>query len=289
MRRVALCFIGALAYSQQVADTSYNPPVDKPAYAAGKGPLVLVDEAHFNFHTIAGRYGAFARLLTRDGYNVKANTAVFAAASLKDARILVIANALHESNKDQWTPPNPSAFSADEIAAVIRWVKQGGSLFLIADHMPFAGAAATLGSALGITFTNGYVRAPNKQGSGPDLFTRASGALADHTITKGIDSLATFTGSAFRGSGKLEPIITLGPGFASLASDNSGGVTKVDDVDGWLQGAVFRLGKGRVAVFGEAAMFSAQVAGPKRAPMGMNHERASNNWRFLLNLIHWLS
>jgi hypothetical protein len=284
MKQTALFFAVVLAYGQQVADTSYNPSIDKPAYPEGKGPLVLVDEAHFNFHTIAGRYGAFARLLTRDGYNVKANTAVFTPASLKAARILVIANAVHESNKNQWAPPNPSAFTAAEIAAVIRWVEEGGSLFLIADHMPFAGAASTLGSALGITFTNGYVRAPDRQGPPPDVFTRDSG-LADHSITKGIDSLATFTGSAFRGSGKLEPIITLGPGFISLASDKS----KIADVDGWLQGAVLRLGKGRVALFGEAAMFSAQVTGPNRTPMGMNHPRASNNWRFLLNLIHWLS
>jgi hypothetical protein len=37
-----------------------------------------------------------------------------------------------------------------------------------------------------------------------------------------------------------------------------------------LQGALLKFGKGRVAVFGEAALFSAQVAGPARFPMGMN-------------------
>jgi len=60
-------------------------------------------------------------------------------------------------------------------------------------------------------------------------------------------------------------------------------------VKGWYQGAVMRFGKGRVAVFGEAAMFSAQVAGPTRRPMGMNAPIAARNPQFLLNVMHWLS
>jgi len=50
-----------------------------------------------------------------------------------------------------------------------------------------------------------------------------------------------------------------------------------------------RVGKGRVAVFGEAAMFSAQLAGPNKAPMGMNAPIAAQNPQFLLNVMHWLS
>jgi hypothetical protein len=44
-----------------------------------------------------------------------------------------------------------------------------------------------------------------------------------------------------------------------------------------------------VAVFGEAAMFSAQLAGPARMPMGMNHPLAKQNTQFALNVMHWLS
>jgi hypothetical protein len=58
---------------------------------------------------------------------------------------------------------------------------------------------------------------------------------------------------------------------------------------GLLQGAVVRHGQGRVAAFGEAAMFSAQLAGPKKTPMGMNDPTAGQNYRFALNLLHWLS
>ena len=60
-------------------------------------------------------------------------------------------------------------------------------------------------------------------------------------------------------------------------------------IEGWCQGAVMKVGDGRVAVFGEAAMFSAQVAGPKQQPMGMNAPGAEQNHQLLLNVMHWLT
>ncbi|MBL0063147.1 MAG: hypothetical protein IPP40_17115 [bacterium] len=61
------------------------------------------------------------------------------------------------------------------------------------------------------------------------------------------------------------------------------------DVSGWYQGAVKQFGKGRVAVFGEAAMFSAQLAGPNKNPVGMNSPEAPQNAQLLLNTMHWLA
>jgi hypothetical protein len=49
------------------------------------------------------------------------------------------------------------------------------------------------------------------------------------------------------------------------------------------------VGRGRVAFFGEAAMFSAQVAGREKRPMGMNAPLAEQNAQFALNTLHWLS
>src|SRR5688572_5488843 len=126
---IAYLAIGTLA--QQVSDTAFAPPIPNPMYKTGKGPVVLLDEAHFNFHTADGRYLPFATLLRRDGYDVRASKLPFSKASLKDAKILVIANAQAESNK--------SAFTDEEVRAVSDWVKAGGSLFLIVDHMPFPG------------------------------------------------------------------------------------------------------------------------------------------------------
>ena len=54
------------------------------------------------------------------------------------------------------------------------------------------------------------------------------------------------------------------------------------------QGAFMEYGKGRIVFFGEAAMFSAQLAGPQKQKMGMNHPSASQNHQLLLNIVHWL-
>jgi hypothetical protein len=59
---------------------------------------------------------------------------------------------------------------------------------------------------------------------------------------------------------------------------------------GLLQGAALAFGKGRVAVFGEAAMCSVQLGGgARRVPMGMNDPAAPQNPQFLLNIMHWRS
>ena len=59
--------------------------------------------------------------------------------------------------------------------------------------------------------------------------------------------------------------------------------------EGKLQGALLEIGQGRVAVFGEAAMFTAQLAGPQAVPMGLNAPGAEQNKQFALNVIHWLT
>src|SRR5688500_8407838 len=151
---VLICW-SSLSYAQQVADSSYNPPVENPAYPLGAGPAIYIDQAHQNFHTLSGRFKPFATLLERDGYKVLASDVKFSKAALQPARILVIANAIHPHNEFQWSLPTPSAFSEEEILAVNEWVKTGGSLFLIADHMPFPGAAEQLAASFGIKFYNG--------------------------------------------------------------------------------------------------------------------------------------
>jgi hypothetical protein len=47
-------------------------------------------------------------------------------------------------------------------------------------------------------------------------------------------------------------------------------------------------GKGRVIVLGEAAMLSAQLAGPNKMAFGMNRPGIDNR-QLALNIVHWLS
>ena len=281
----------------QVADTTFNPHLPPPAFSVGQGPRVLLDEAHNNFHTVAGRYAPFVKIIRRDGFVVEPTRSRFSDATLATATILVIANAMADRNKGNWSLPTPSAFGRDEIDAVRRWVMSGGSLLLIADHMPFGGATADLASAFGVYMTNGFAT-DGRCSADEFVFTRADGLSRSHPITRGrnatehIDSVRTFTGQAFRGDSSVRPLLVLAPETVLLLPVEAwkfSDATPRMAADGMLQGAALTLGRGRVAVFGEAAMFSAQVSGAERRPMGMNAPAAGQNPQFLLNVMHWLA
>ena len=285
------------ARAQQVPDTAFVPTVSAPAWTLGKGPRLLIDGAHSNFHTVDGRYAPFARLAARDGYRVAGSTSRFTDSSLAGVDVLVIANALApENDTGEWKLPNPSAFTADEIAAVRRWIERGGALLLIADHMPFAGAAESLGVALGVSFVNGFAYDAKKN----SLFRYArSAGIAPHPVFNGrnakerVDSIVAFTGSAFWLPGGGTPLLTIPPGsrvlMPSVAWQFSDATASMSAL-GMLQGATLSIGRGRVFVAGEAAMFSAQRSGPQGAGrMGFNDPTAPQNAQFALNVLHWLS
>ncbi|HEY6124508.1 MAG TPA: DUF4350 domain-containing protein [Steroidobacteraceae bacterium] len=287
----------ATAAAQQVPDREYRPAIGKPEYASGQGPVVCVDEAHHNFHTLAERFWAFGSLLKQDGYQVVPSVSAFDASSLARCAVLVISNAQpSDAEWDQYPYPTPSAFTDAEIAAVHRWVGKGGALLLIADHMPLAGAAAKLAAAFDVEFMDGFaVRDP--QSREPDLFRAANQTMRDHVIVRGrnapesVASIRTFTGQAFRAP-KAEPLLVIPAGYVGLMPKKAWEFTadtRRVAIEGWLQGAVQEVGKGRAAFFGEAAMFSAQLAGPDKQPMGMNAPGAESNFRFTLNLLHWLT
>jgi hypothetical protein len=125
---IILLTIEGFVLAQQEPDLNFKPALPRPAYESGKGPRIAIDEGHHNFHTADGRYKPFAQLLRRDGYRVDSLRQAFTAESLKSTDVLVISNALHERNAMDWSPPNPSAFTPDEITALQTWIKKGGSL-----------------------------------------------------------------------------------------------------------------------------------------------------------------
>lgn len=305
MRIVEWLLCGAMAVvlapgvtGQQVGDTLFVPELSTPAFSPGTGPRVLVDEGHGNFHTLSGRFQSFARLVELDGFLVKEHPGTISGESLRDADLLVIANALNERNVGgvNWTLPTPSAFSDSEVESVRSWVSGGGALLLIADHMPFPGAAMELARAFGFELNNGF--AVDTTAQGPLVFRRSGGSLGAHSVTQGtspgesIDSIATFTGEGFRAPPEATVLLELPGNYVSLMPEVAwefGPETPRVDVGGWAQGAVLEYGEGRVAVFGEAAMFTAQRTGPERRPMGMNAPIAHQNPQFVVNLVRWLT
>lgn len=301
IKNIIICFLIAnMAVivplcAQQVEDTTYSPSIRSPRYEYGTGPVIMIDAAHFNFHTKEGRFKPFATLLERDGYQVKSLHSKISAAALQECSILVLSNALSELNSQRWYRPVLSAFTPEEIRVIKDWVASGGSLFLIADHMPFAGAASDLASVFGFRFTDGFAMLPGS--NTPAFFSYDDQSLHHTLVTPGhpsfeaVDSIVTFTGQAFEIPGDATPVLTFGEGWVNLLPDTAwvfDETTKTESIGGWSQGAYKVTGKGKIYVSGEAAMFSAQLAGPNQIKMGMNAPYASHNYQLLLNIIHWL-
>ena len=289
-------FWGLPLLAQQVPDLEFDPKIEHPAYPKGKGPVILVDEAHHNFHKISTRYAAFANVLAKDGYRVEPNKETFSKQALKRAKILVIANAVHASDTSDWILPNPSAFTPSEIEQVVKWVQEGGSLILIADHMPMPGATEDLAKNFGFTFYNGFAT-DTTAGLFPgskkelDVFTKKAGTLAEHPVNQGIDQVATFTGQAFQIPPQAVSLLAFDDKYKILLPDTAwrfSQSTKRIPIRGFSQGAVLTYGKGRVAVFGEAAMFTAQRKGKDKIPFGLNSTEAPQNLPFLLHVVQWL-
>ena len=288
--------IAPASSAQQVPDTTFSPPVVSPAFAPGMGPVVLIDQGHHNFHTLGGRFAPFARLVARDGFVPRAHTGPFTRATLDSARVLVVSNALGERNVEDWHLPVSPAFDTSEVRVVEAWVRDGGSLLLVADHMPFGGAAENLAAAFGVLLSNGF--AQNADGETEFVLRRGDGLLRSHPVTDGrgpgerVDSVKVFTGEAFRATVPVDPLLVMGPGSVLLLPEVAwqfSPLTPQIRADGMLVGAALTHGRGRVVVFGEAAMLTAQLAGPQRVPVGMNAPEAAHHPRLVLNTVRWLA
>lgn len=291
---ILFCDIPTLS-AQQVTDANADVSVATPAYPQELGPLVLIDGGHQNLHQVDGGFAPFAGLLRADGYRVKGTDGPITTASLTGARILVIANPIHPSNVGNWVNPCPSAFTAPEIAAIKAWVEQGGRLLLIADHMPFAGAAGDLAAAFGFTYANGFANRANPSWP-PDRFSRQQQTLLDHPATQGlrpgehIDSLAAFTGSAVKAPAGAQVIARFSSEHRLLLPDTAwrfNAQTPREPLDDYALGATLNVGKGMVACFTEAAMFTAQLVNGN-TQVGFTAPAAPQNKQFILNLVHYL-
>jgi len=284
---------------RQYSDSSYAPPPFEAMFQNGSHPLVAIDEAHHNFHTREGRYAPFASVLEMDGFRVISHGEPFRKRHLKEPDILVISNALPASSLEKWEAPTAPAFTEKEIRHLEKWVRKGGRLLLMADHMPMGGAAADLAAAFGLTFYDSF--ADNQLTLGrAELFKKADGSLASNHLTLGsetrfeVDSVMSFTGQAFQIPPHATSILNCREGWISFLPQVAWQFdedTPRLDSEGWSQGAFLEHGEGKVVAFGEAAMFSAQIAELQDRTIlaGMNHPMAKNNYRLLLNAMRWLA
>lgn len=303
---VYLAVLAAASYSQQVADPNFDARVAHPAFAKTH-PQVLIDEAHNNFHTAAGRYKPFADLIANDGYSVASNKEPFQKKILHNYQILIIANALGAAQQNMPEAGQP-AFTDAECDAVRDWVRAGGSLLLIADHAPFGAAAEKMAQRFGVDMSKGHTSDPANHDAETGnmsflVFTRENNLLADHPITRGrnaaerVNHILTFTGQSLKGPAGSVALLRLADTALDItrpargaARDEGAALDRLPDGSPLPPGATARVtqnarggtsaagraqsvalifGKGRVIVMGEAAMLSAQVVrGPAAQMLG---------------------
>lgn len=136
---------------QQVTTPDSSRPTARPAYEPNKGPVIAIDEAHKNTHTYASPpFRGLVELLQRDGYRPRPFPQAISASSLKEVDVLIL------GGPGGWEGPDASLSDA-EVTAVMEWIRGGGSLLLLLDHMPAplnnAKLAAALGWPIGTTDT----------------------------------------------------------------------------------------------------------------------------------------
>lgn len=285
-------------FAQQVIDSLFVGNVDNPAYSLNQGPLILVDAFHNNGKTLNNGFSPIADILIKDGYKLSSLNREFVTTQIDSTSILVIIDALHEINIDNWKLPTPSAFTDLEINKINNWVKNGGNLLLVADHMPFPGASKKLAEEFGIEWINGFVIDSLRW----DLseFIKDDNTLLEHAITQGrfndesIDAVFSYYGSGFKIN---NPNITglfkfINKDIVSYQTEEAWKMfphTPLLPTSNLYQAAALEHGKGRVVIVAESSLFSAQLVGKNRKPIGINYIEKGQNLQFVLNLFHWLS
>jgi len=296
---------GAAIAQQQVNDPDFSPRVESPAISK-KHRRIAIDEAHRNFHTRDGRYKPFAALMESDGFEVSA-APNFDARSLMAVDILVIANAMGDFLDNTTGAVRNGAmgpaFTPTECDMVRDWVRGGGSLLLIADHVPWGDASAILARRFGVEMGLGIVMDLRHADGNPTrlVFSVENGLLGEHAIRHGrsaieeVRKILAFTGQSLTVPKNATVLLKISNDATESFDPEdqrkvAAGIPAGTKLEGRALGLAMPFGKGRVAVFGEAAMFSAQVATIDRQSfrVGMNVP-GTDDRQFALNLMHWLA
>jgi hypothetical protein len=265
----------------------------------GRGPVIMLDEAHWNTHRATGRFRPFVQLLRRDGYRLFRNKQEFVPGLFQGVRILVIANplgfrgalqrAVNAAGLDRTLQLDSghSAFSPREIDAVRDWVRSGGALLLVAGHAPYSTASAPLAGAFGIGMTGWRVSGP-----GDAIRLERGRGIEDHPITAGrddaderVESAITYAGQTLAPPSAASVFLRL-PGSAIEFPPAAAMPAESRPAGGKPQGIALSYGKGRVVVLTSAATLTAQIFDGVR--YGIN-DRKTDNEQLTLNVLHWLS
>jgi hypothetical protein len=284
-----LIFRNHLLY--QSPDLSVPVPFKNPSYIE-KGPVILFDESHDNFHTANEGYKPFVQLLTADGYRFRSSSEELSEVCLATADVLIIANALEP-------------LSDSEINAVAEWVNGGKSLLLISDHPPFASPMRALCKRFGVNLSGAWTSDPAQKEPDANISTwiryrRSKGALGEHPILEGrypgypherINVITSFTGQSIHSETGISLLKLSDQALDYETREQSQKAIGGKSAAGRAQAVAIEFGKGRIVVLGEAGMLTAQVIRFLFFTIKkFGFSRPGNdNCQFALNIMHWLT
>jgi hypothetical protein len=291
----------------QQADPSYSPRIAARTWMSD-GPAVAIDDAHWNVQTASRGYGPFVKLLASDGYSVIDTGNVASPQVLGSARVVVIANALGfrgvvrqlgQAAGIDLDALGADAFTDAEIGRLEAWVREGGSLLLVADQTPAGRAVQSLAELFGVTIYEGMVSDPEHsepESASAIVFSRASKTLAPHAIVNGrssvdaVDRVVTFTGQALEGPAHATKLLMFSGTAYRAATADARPEDRVS-VAGLGQALAIEHDKGRVVVLGDAALLTSQVMNRdsgELARIGLTWPNTDNE-RFARHIMQWLS
>ena len=270
----------------QLPDVAFMAPSEAFGPRALRAGVILVDAAHDNRHTAldTGATGTLRWIehpAERAVFAVWDGSTPWSPPALAEVRLLVVAGVAARGGRP--------TVAADEVRAVVDWVREGGSLLALADHDPYAEALEPLARELGVGLSRGMVadaahedeRVPR---SSRIVFTRSSGLLGPHPITERVQRVITYGGGAvWRAASGTTRLLVLAPTARNTAVP---GAMDGVPVDQRAQAIAFTFGMGRVVFAGETALFTAQVKTDGTA-IGAGDPLADNA-RFAANAFRWL-
>ena len=231
--------------------------------SAGPRPLVTIDSAHDNVHTIDGRYNELAALLRGVGYRARGHDTV----DLPERSQVHIMAGLRA--------PLPDT----EVDALVSWVDQGGSLLVAADHPPFATPPNSLVERFGFSVIAGSVADEDEN---TDFALRPS---SHHPIISGIEEVWVYTGAAVAFPPEATILLPLG---LSHQLTLRGFTFDPIEPETLAVAAIRRYGDGRVAILSESGMIGCHV-NSSDIPYGLCAPEAEENPTFALALVDWLA
>ena len=112
--------------------------------------------------------------------------------------------------------------------------------------------------------------------------------LEGRNASERISWITAFTGQSLKGPEGSVAFLKLANTAVDVTPRRGDAPQSHVSAAGRAQGIALKLGKGRVVVLAEAAMLSAQLAGPQKVKFGMN-KPGTDNRQLALNIMHWLS